>query len=261
MPTRWHHHVPPAAASLTAPRRCVVGLTKSVGAQLGMKVSKVGITNQRRSFFLQIVALYGRLLRASVWRERTRSPLVCILHWVFYRSPKCAHQHQLSIETRWFIDIAMFNPISSRAICSAQNTKESRKHAPNSKTLQVILDVMVEPYGLSIWKVTSGSNLPPQKKLGIGGYGETSATIISPKNKSNDTCPLIPFFPSNIERKLQTRFWSVRCFWNSNSATCSWEWSCHWTKGIRKPRDSPQWSKSLVCQSKDWGFGTKKSEK
>ena len=34
MPPPWHHHVSPAAASLTAPRRCEVAcFTKSVGAQ------------------------------------------------------------------------------------------------------------------------------------------------------------------------------------------------------------------------------------
>ena len=116
MPPRWHHHVSPAAASLTAPRRCVVDLTKSVGAQLGMK--EVGITNQRRHFFLQIMAHYGRLLRASVWMEWMRSPLVCLLHWVFYRSPKCAHQHQLSIDMVHWHGNVQSNLISSNLFCT-----------------------------------------------------------------------------------------------------------------------------------------------
>ena len=90
MQPRWHHHGLPAAASLTAPRRCVVGLTKSVGAQLGMKVSKVRITSQRRSFFtLQIMAHYGRLLRASVCMEWMRSLISGVLAPLnFLQKPK-----------------------------------------------------------------------------------------------------------------------------------------------------------------------------
>ena len=66
IPPGWHHHVSPAAASLTAPRRCVVPcFTKSVGTQ-PTKVSKVRIANQRRSFFaLRVMAhCYDRLLKA-----------------------------------------------------------------------------------------------------------------------------------------------------------------------------------------------------
>ena len=130
LPPRWHQHVSPAAASLTAPRRCVVGLTKSVGAQLEARNESRQSRDYEPKGPLQIMAHYGRLLRASLWMEWMRSPPVCLLHGshsVFYRSPKCAHQHQLSIDTRWFIDIAMFNPISSRAICSAQNHQGVRQ--------------------------------------------------------------------------------------------------------------------------------------
>ena len=68
MPPPWHHHVSPAAASLTATRRCVVAcFTKSAGAE-PTKVSTVRITNQRHGFFaLRVMAhCYGRLLKASV---------------------------------------------------------------------------------------------------------------------------------------------------------------------------------------------------
>ena len=140
----------------------------------------------------------------------------------------------------------MFNPISSRAICSALNTKESRKHAPNSKTLQVILDVMVEPYALSKkWPLVQPQPSPPKETGHRRIWRQLLPSFLQKIHQTTHVLWFRFFLPTLKENcKQDTEVWDVFGIRTVQRVVESGR--AIGPKVFEKPRDSPQWSKSLV---------------